>query len=349
MAISPPERHICVTRIGQESFVSRELAPLAPSAQCTELAAGVVELTGVDTAFLSRTPLLFSRQLLPQAFPLEGSSIRTFASAVVAALIERLPESHKPWNLHIFEPASVDSGEEYSRARLIRQETVDILKQRRRSLVKTLLAEPSEEAITVQAVLVDRSRVFMSITTPEVRRRLGALCSWMPAGYIDIPDDKRPPSRAFKKLIEALSLFGLNVRKGDTCVDLGASPGGWTHVMVERGASAIAVDRSPLAPPLMRSKAVTFLKGDAFTYTPDKPVTWLVCDVITTPDRTLKILDTWLSKKLCSLFCVTVKFKGEPDFEALGQIRELLAQKTSWFDGKQLAHNKNELTVVGKV
>jgi 23S rRNA (cytidine2498-2'-O)-methyltransferase len=74
-----------------------------------------------------------------------------------------------------------------------------------------------------------------------------------------------------------------------------------------------------------------------------------VCDVITTPDRTLKVLDTWLSKKLCSLFCVTVKFKGSPDFASLTAIRHLLAEKTVWFDGKQLAHNKNELTFVGKV
>jgi 23S rRNA (cytidine2498-2'-O)-methyltransferase len=335
--------------LGQESFLASELSHLSPAPQCTQLAPGVVELTGVDIPFLALNPLLFSRQLLPDAFPLDGNSIKTFASAIVTTLIERLPEELPGWNLFIFEPATADSGEEYSRARLIQQETLAILKQKRRSLVKTLLSEHQPDAAVVQVLLSTKETAFMSVTPAQAVAQLQSRLTPRLGGYVDIPDDKRPPSRAFKKLEEALLVFGLNPRKGDTCVDLGACPGGWTHVMVERGAKVTAIDRSPLDDRLMKHKSVSFIKGDAFTWTPTQPVTWLICDVITTPDRTLRILDTWLSKKLCSLFCVTVKFKGEPDFESLREIRQLLRERTSWFDGKQLAHNKNELTVVGKV
>jgi 23S rRNA (cytidine2498-2'-O)-methyltransferase len=169
------------------------------------------------------------------------------------------------------------------------------------------------------------------------------------AGYVDIPDDKAPPSRAFKKLHEAIKVFDLQTQRGQTCVDLGACPGGWTHVMVGYGIKVTAIDRSPLDERLMHNKNVTFTKGDAFTWTPQEPVSWLVCDVITSPDRTLAILDSWLSKRLCSFFCVTVKFKGTPDFAILTNIRSLLANKTRWYDGKQLTNNKNELTFVGEI
>jgi 23S rRNA (cytidine2498-2'-O)-methyltransferase len=98
----------------------------------------------------------------------------------------------------------------------------------------------------------------------------------------------------------------------------------------------------------MANRRITFVKGDALTWLPPKPVGMLVCDVITSPDKTIGMLRTWLTRRLCSSFCVTIKFKGSPDFEALREIRCLLKEQTSWFDGKQLCHNKNELTVVGR-
>jgi 23S rRNA C2498 (ribose-2'-O)-methylase RlmM len=349
MAISTPERHICITRQGQESFIHQEISPLAPSCQCIHLAPGVVELTGVGIPFLSQNPLLFCRQLLPHAFALEGTSIKSIAQAVVTSLIEGLGETPGEWCLHIYDPAAVDTGEEYSRPRLVHQEVTGILKQRRRSLLKGVSQERSPNAPFVQVVIASPTLTFMSITNPEDQQALRTNLSPYVAGYVDIPDDKQPPSRAFKKLREAIQVFDLKPQRGQTCVDLGACPGGWTHVMVEHGLKTTGIDRSPLDERLMRDKSVTFVKGDAFTWLPKDPVSWLICDVITTPDRTLRILDTWLSKRLCSFFCVTVKFKGEPDFENLLKIRQLLSDKTRWYDGKQLTNNKNELTFVGEI
>ncbi len=309
----------------------------------------MVELTGVDIPFLSQNPILFCRQLLPHAFALEGSSIKTIAQSAVAALTEGLGDSPGEWCLHIFDPAAVDTGEEYSRARLIHQEITGILKQRRRSLLKGVSQERAPDAPFVQVLIASPTLTLMSIATPEVQRALRTNMSPYPAGYVDIPDDKAPPSRAFKKLQEAIHVFNLKPQRGQTCVDLGACPGGWTHVMVEYGLKTTAIDRSPLDDRLMRDRNVTFVKGDAFTWLPKDPVSWLICDVITTPDRTLAILDTWLSKRLCCFFCVTVKFKGTPDFDNLTKIRALLREKTRWYDGKQLTNNKNELTVVGEI
>ena len=309
----------------------------------------MIELTGVDIAFLSTHPVLFASQLLPQAFPLEGNSIKTIATSIVSALIERLRDDVEEWYFHIYDPAAVDTGEEYSRPRLIHQEVTALLKQRRRTLLKGISRECTKHSPLVQVLIASPTLTFMSVTTPEVQQALRANISSHQAGYVDIPDDKAPPSRAFKKLLEAIEVFKLNPTRGQTCVDLGACPGGWTHVMTEQGLKTTGIDRSPLDDRLMRNKNVTFVKGDAFTWTPKEPVDWLICDVITSPDRTLQILETWLSKRLCTSFCVTIKFKGTPDFENLLKIRQLFESQTEWYDGKQLTNNKNELTVVGKV
>jgi hypothetical protein len=349
MTILPLTRHICVTRLGQESFISKELSPLSDRVKCTELAPQVVELTGVDLEFLGRNPILFSRQLLPDAVLVEGDSIKGIANGVVSKLIDQEEALLGGWHLHIFDPPSVDSGEEYSRPRLIHQEILSLLKQKRRSLLKTISERCSARDTLVQVLVAKPTKTFLSITTSEVREPLRSALLPHRAGFVLVPDDKTPPSRAFKKLREAIEVFHLKPMRGEMCVDLGACPGGWTHVMVEHGLKVIAIDRSPLDDRLMRHTGVTFVKGDAFTWVPKAAVDWLICDVITSPDKTQEILDRWLSKALCKNFCVTVKFKGTPEFDTLAKIRELILSKTEWFDGKQLTNNKNELTVVGRI
>lgn len=309
----------------------------------------MIELTGVDLEFLGRNPILFSRQILPDAVLVEGDSIKAIANGVVSKLIEQEETLLGGWHLHIFDPPSVDSGEEYSRPRLIHQEILSLLKQKRRSLLKTISERCCSRDTLVQVLVAQPNKTFLSITAEETRVPLRSGVSPHRAGFVLVPDDKTPPSRAFKKLREAIEVFHLKPERGETCVDLGACPGGWTHVMVEHGLKVTAIDRSPLDDRLMRHKGVSFIKGDAFTWVPKERVDWLICDVITSPEKTQEILKEWLSKGLCKNFCVTVKFKGDPDFEALANIRELLSSKTAWFDGKQLGNNKNEVTVVGRL
>ena len=309
----------------------------------------MIELTGVDTSFLAHNPVLFSRQLLPNALSIEGNSIKTIALGIVATLIEHEEDLGGGWLFHLFDPPAVDSGEEYSRPRLIHQEVLSLLKQRRRSLLKTISERYSASDTLVQALVAGPTLNFISVTSAATRASLRAALSPHRAGYVEVRDDKAPPSRAFKKLREALEVFNLKPIRGETCVDLGACPGGWTHVMAEHGLKVTAIDRSPLDDQVMRNRHVTFIKGDAFTWLPKERVDWLICDVITSPDRTLEILEGWLSKALCKNFCVTVKFKGAPDFDTLARIRTFLSSKTARFDGKQLTNNKNELTVVGRL
>jgi 23S rRNA (cytidine2498-2'-O)-methyltransferase len=340
-------RHICITRPGQERYIIQEVRDCSPPVQCTEVSAGVVELSGCDAETIAALPPFFSQQLLPQALRVSAESIRSWAQLLLDALIAQLDDADEtPLHLHIFSASSAERGEVFARARLIREETINLLKQKRRSIHKRLSEEATSEGPVVQLLLISNSIGYLSIAPSCQRARLGAALRPTVAGFQPVQDDKAPPSRAFKKLVEALTVFNIQAPAGARCVDLGASPGGWTHVLATRGCNVTAIDRSPLSPELMAHRRVTFIKGDAFTWRPDRPVSLMVCDVISAPQRSIELIDTWVAQKLCQALCVTVKFKGEPDFAALRSLRTILRNKTAHYDGKQLCHNKNELTVV---
>ena len=63
-----------------------------------------------------------------------------------------------------------------------------------------------------------------------------------------VEDHIGPPSRAYLKLWEALVRLRRWQQPGERCLDLGASPGGWTWVLANLGANVIAIDKAPLDP-----------------------------------------------------------------------------------------------------
>ena len=130
-------------------------------------------------------------------------------------------------------------------------------------------------------------------------------------------------------------------------MDLGASPGGWSYVALQRGALVTAVDRSALRDDLMRHPGLTFVRGDAFAWEPPQPVDWLLCDVIAFPERSLALLERWLSAGLCRRFVVTVKLRGEVELPLLARLEALLARHAAEWELRQLDANKHEVTAYG--
>ena len=54
----------------------------------------------------------------------------------------------------------------------------------------------------------------------------------------------------------------------ETCLDLGASPGGWSWALQRMGAHVISVDKAPLAPDIA-ARTYEQLIDPAFGFTPD--------------------------------------------------------------------------------
>lgn len=147
-----------------------------------------------------------------------------------------------------------------------------------------------------------------------------------------------PPSRAYLKLWEALTRLGVHPGPGDRCLDLGASPGGWTWALASLGASVRAVDKAPLDPRIAAMPGVEPVIESAFAMVPE-PVDWLVCDVVAYPARMLDLIGRWIASNTAGRIICTVKFQGATDHATASKFSALPHGRLI-----HLFHNKHELT-----
>lgn len=150
-----------------------------------------------------------------------------------------------------------------------------------------------------------------------------------------------PPSRAYLKLWEALTVIGERPGPGDTCLDLGSSPGGWTWVLAELGATVISVDKAPIDDRLIARSNVSYRSESAFAIDPRRhpPVEWLFSDVICYPHRLLTLVERWIASGNARRIVCSVKFQGETDFGVLAGFAAIPGSRLM-----HLHHNKHELT-----
>ncbi len=163
-----------------------------------------------------------------------------------------------------------------------------------------------------------------------------------PNGEVRFVEDKEgPPNRAYLKLWEALTVLGRVPGPGEVCLDLGASPGGWTWALAQLGSRVIAVDKAPLAPGVAKLANVETRQDSAFALDPAAvgPVDWLFSDVVCYPERLYRLVAKWLSSGLARNMVCTVKFQGATDFAQQGRFAQLPGGRLV-----HLHHNKHELT-----
>lgn len=156
-----------------------------------------------------------------------------------------------------------------------------------------------------------------------------------------VEDREGPPSRAYLKLWEALTRLGRWPVPGERCLDLGASPGGWSWALARLGAQVTAVDKAPLDPAVAAMPGVAWRGESAFGLDPrrEPPVDWLFSDVICYPARLLALVQRWIEAGTARHLVCTVKFQGGTDHEAAAGFAAIPGAVL--FHG---AHNKHELT-----
>jgi len=295
---------------------------------------------------------VFARQQLPAVATLVGASVAALAQQAYAAVEAAVDGVAGPFTLHAFAMTGAAPRLD-ARAALVGTQTLALLRQRRRRASRAYL--PPDEAarcfsavaLVVQLLLLDREHGYVSAAPPRPLGRGGCQLAAWPAGVAPVPEDRRPPSRAYRKLEEAFCWMNDEPRSGELCVDLGGAPGGWSYTALKRGARVIAVDRSPLAPELLRDARLTMLEGNAFTYEPPQTVDWLLSDVVCEPPRVLTLIERWVSRRACRKLVATVKFKGREGYGFLDQVRGALAAAPLGYARiKHLEHNKNEVTVM---
>ncbi len=168
--------------------------------------------------------------------------------------------------------------------------------------------------------------------------------SRVPFGQAEFLENRTdPPSRAYLKLWELLTLHGVLPRPGDRVLDLGAAPGGWTWVLAGLGCHVTAVDKAPLAAGLMHHPRVEHLQESAFALEPAVAgdFDWVFSDIICYPDRLLQLVERWLDSGRAKNIVCTLKFQGATDREAINRFQTLPGARLV-----HLYHNKHELTGV---
>lgn len=180
--------------------------------------------------------------------------------------------------------------------------------------------------------LVDRDHILMSANCSSFRAN----------GDWEFNEDKlNPPSRAYLKLWDLFTRMQFHPSKQETCLELGASPGGWTWVLSKLAGKVITYDRAPLADNIAKQKNIKHHIGDAFLVTPEThpEVDWVFSDLICTPEKLYNWLLPWLKDTKPRKFCLTIKLKGDGNTEWIQKFQSLPEAQVI-----HLYHNKHELT-----
>ncbi|MBL7478394.1 SAM-dependent methyltransferase [Legionella bononiensis] len=168
------------------------------------------------------------------------------------------------------------------------------------------------------------------------------LKKWPQGQCYFIEDKVNPPNRAYLKLWEALFLLGKYPQPGDTVLDLGASPGGWTYVMQSLGATVTAVDKAKLDEKIAKLPGVHFLQQSAFALDPrtiEHSYDWVLSDVACYPDRAYGLIKKWIESGKAKQLIFTIKLQGKSDLASIKQFQELDNSRIV-----NLFYNKHEAT-----
>ena len=213
---------------------------------------------------------------------------------------------------------------------------------RRAALIQEKLPHVSAKPIVFPTAAPTAPLGSWTLLAPD-RLLAAAECSApFPNGEVTLVEDRTgPPNRAYLKLWEALIRLRRFPGPGERCLDLGASPGGWTYVLGKLGAEVIAVDKAPLDPAVAALPGVSWRGESAFALEPASvgPVDWLFSDIICYPARLLRLVEHWRGSGLVRNFVCTLKFQGETDHESAAAFAALPGAQVL-----HLHHNKHELT-----
>ena len=333
---------LATCQTGFERLLGLELTP----------AGLVVKETGPGWILTEPVPPAAEGQLLDLAFPhllmrqpveLRGESVNALAQALLDFFMASLRDERVegPWPqlwLEAREPVGLNR-----RAAAVEQAFQQLLQKRFSRVAK--LATPS----LPRGVGAARG-LFVKFT--DFGRAFAAREAWV-NGPRRMADDPQAPSRSYLKVEEAYGLIGAEPRPGETVVDLGAAPGGWSYSAAKRGARVLAIDNGPLKGGAQGHPQIEHRCADAFKFRPEAGTTydWLFCDLLEEPHFVMReIIEPWLAQGWCRRFIVNLKF-GRVDPVALErELREpgsILARHASGVRIRHLYHDREEFTVAG--
>lgn len=233
--------------------------------------------------YQSLPPLVFARECWPLVAELDNLPSADRAEPIAQALVGNEPAGQ------LF--CDTTEGDRYRATARFAGKFVHPLRQTLRAEgLLTPVDEPERPAL--HALFLHSGHVLLGYD------RAGRRPQW-PMGIARLRSPPSAPSRSTLKLEEAFHRFlgpawRQTLNASHTAVDLGAAPGGWTWQLVQQGLMVQAVDNGPMDEGLMASGQVEHLREDGFTWVPDYPVDWLVCDMVDSPYRVADRMQHWI-------------------------------------------------------
>ncbi|MCR2802880.1 SAM-dependent methyltransferase [Paenibacillus soyae] len=172
------------------------------------------------------------------------------------------------------------------------------------------------------------------------------LSDW-PGGAVRFQREEGQISRAKFKLLEAERAFGLHYETFRSALDIGAAPGGWTSLLLERGLRVTAIDPADMHPSLLSHPLLTHLKKNASEAKLQAgSFDLLVCDMSWSPMLMSRlVLDLKDSLKEDAEAIVTVKLMHRKPLQTIREVKERLSTGFTVIKAKQLFHNREEITL----
>lgn len=197
------------------------------------------------------------------------------------------------------------------------------------------------EADQIVSVFVTGEAIYLGVSRPEEN-----ISDWS-GGAIRFRKEEGQISRAKFKLLEAEYAFGLDFSQYRAAIDLGAAPGGWTSLLLERGLQVTAIDPGALHPSLLRHPKLKYLRRNAANVQLEpNDYDLLVCDMSWNPKQTGKLLKELIDAlQVGGTVILTVKLMHKKPFQTVKEVVKELEPELSLQRAKQLFHNREELTL----
>lgn len=330
-------------RGGFEDDLVEELAITGKRAEPCRVAVGLVRSSLRPRNGDAPVEPAFARQGFPveALVSVEGSGPGQLGAAIAEAALRGFGKG--PFALQVWVADSDEANPLAGYASEVEAAIVATLAARDPSIAERRIAPEdarSGDDRFVQACVLARGRAAVG-SLP-----VGAALSMAPGGRRRIGAPAGAPSRAAAKLLEAFDWLGRGPEPGDACIDLGAAPGGWTFVLLERRARVVAVDPAKMEPSLAKHKHLRHVQRSAFEYQLEEPADWLFCDMAWRPLEVAALLAKWGRRGAARFLVANIKLPMKQKVEFIRRVSEILATG-GWRDVRvrQLYHDREEITL----
>lgn len=199
----------------------------------------------------------------------------------------------------------------------------------------------TREADWILSVYLAGSTAYIGMSRPQWN-----LSDWA-GGAMRFVREEGQVSRAQFKLLEAERKFSLDLGRFHRALDIGAAPGGWTSLLLDRGLHVTAVDPAELDTRVLRRVQLRYLKktADQVSFEPDH-FDLLVCDMSWDPQQmSRQIVGLLYAVQAGGTVILTLKLMHGKPFRQINETVHAFQNELRLVIAKQLFHNRQELTL----